>query len=71
MVYICSCSGSTFLLYLSGRELLTNKYMSKHEYMSLSETYLNNQTQTGLCPHKVENCCNSSIYVEIMNTFTD
>ena len=22
--------------------------------MSLSETYLTNQTQTGLCPHKVE-----------------
>ena len=28
--------------------------MSKYEYMSLSETYLTNQTQTGLCPHKIE-----------------
>ena len=43
-----------YFLYLWGREPLTNRYMSKHEYMSLSETYLTNQTQTGLCPHKVE-----------------
>ena len=54
MVYIYTYSGSTFLLYLSGKEPLINKYMSKHEYMPLSETYLTNQTQTGLCPHKVE-----------------
>ena len=37
-----------------GQRTLIHKYMSKQEYMSLSETYLTNQTQTGLCPHKVE-----------------
>ena len=53
-VYIYTYSGSTLFLYLLGKEPLTNRYMSKHEYMSLSETYLTNLIQTGLCPHIVE-----------------
>ena len=47
-------SGSTFFLYQWGKEPLSNRYISKHENMSLRETYLTNQTQIGLCPHKVE-----------------
>ena len=43
----------TFSL-LVGQRTIDHKYMSKHEHMSLSETYLTNQTQTGPCPHKVE-----------------
>ena len=37
-----------------GQRTLNHKYMSKHEHMSLSETYLTNQVQIGSCPHKVE-----------------
>ena len=51
---IYTYSGSTFFLYQWGKELLSNRYISKHEYMPLTETYLTNQTQIGLCPQKVE-----------------
>ena len=51
---IYTYSGSTFFLYQWGKEPLSNRYISKHEYMPLTETYLTNQTQIGLCPQKVE-----------------
>ena len=41
-------------LYLWGKESFIHKYMSTQEYMSLSETYLTNQAQIGLCPYKVD-----------------
>ena len=52
---IYTYSGSTFLLYQWGKEPLSNRYMSKQKKnKSLIETYFTNQTQIGLCPHKVE-----------------
>ena len=41
-------------LYLWGKESFIHKYMSTQEYMSLSETSLTNQRQTGFCPYKVD-----------------
>ena len=52
---------STLLLYQWGKESFIHKYMSKQEYMSLSETYFTNPIQIDLCPQKVKNCYNSSI----------
>ena len=51
---IYTYSGRSFFLYQWGKEPLSNRYISKHEYRSLIETYFTNQTQIGLCPHKVE-----------------
>ena len=51
---IYTYSGRSFFLYQWDKEPLSNRYISKHENMSLTETYLTNQTQIGLCPHKVE-----------------
>ena len=51
---IYTYSGRSFFLYQWGKEPLSNRYISKHENMSLTEKYLTNQAQIGLCPHKVE-----------------
>ena len=37
-----------------GQRTFTNRYMTKHTNISLTETCLTNQAQIGLCPHKVD-----------------
>ena len=52
-VYICIIRSQLFL-YQWGKEPLSNRYMTKHTNISLTETCLTNPTQIGLCPHKVD-----------------
>ena len=37
-----------------GQRTFTNRYISRHTNISLTETCLTNQAQIGLCPHKVD-----------------
>ena len=41
-------------MYAKSIQYQYQKSISKHENISLTETCLPNQTQIGLCPHKVE-----------------
>ena len=52
-VYICIIR-SAHLSSPVGKRPFTNRYMTKHTNISLTETCLTNQAQIGLCPHKVD-----------------